>query len=53
MEALMGMLGAAFALLAVFFLYIGGAAIVLRLLERLRPTKDATARDSHISASTS
>ena len=53
MEALMGILGAAFALLAVFLLYIGGAAVVLRLIEWLRPTKDATVRGSHISASTS
>ena len=41
MEALMGFLGVALALLAVFFLYISGAAVVLRLVDWVRSTKGA------------
>lgn len=37
METLMGLLGATLALVAVFFLYIGGAAVILRLVDWLRP----------------
>jgi len=37
MEILMGLLGASLALVAVFILYIGAAAAVLRLVDRLRP----------------
>jgi hypothetical protein len=37
MEILMGLLGASLALAAVLFLYIGVAAVVLRLVDRLRP----------------
>ena len=37
METLIGLLGAALALMALFFLYIGGAALVLRLVDWLRP----------------
>lgn len=39
METLMGVLGAALALLAVFMMYIGGAALVLRLVAWVRSTK--------------
>jgi hypothetical protein len=41
MEILLGFLGAALALLAIFFLYVGGAAVVLRLVDWVRPTKSA------------
>lgn len=53
METLMGVLGAALALLAVFLLYVGGAAVVLRLLERLLPTRSEAKQGSGVSASMS
>ncbi|MCG6862553.1 MAG: hypothetical protein LJE70_14935 [Chromatiaceae bacterium] len=53
MESSIGFLGVALALLAIFMLYIGGVALVLRFVDRLRPTKSGSVQDSSVPASTS
>ena len=45
MDTWLGFLVAPLALLVVFVLYLGGAAVVLRLIEKLVPRKDAHERD--------
>lgn len=45
MEILTGLIGAAFALLGILMLYVGGAAVVLRLIEKLLPAKRTPERD--------
>ena len=51
MESLIGFAGVALALLAIFFLYLGGVALVLQFVDRLRPAKSAPDRDSGLPAS--
>jgi hypothetical protein len=53
MQMLLGLLGVALALVAVFVLYIGGAALVLQLADRLRPAKSGSRQEPEISAPTS
>lgn len=48
MENLMGILGVALALVAIVFLYLGGAAVVLRLVERFSPRKREPERDESV-----
>ena len=51
METLMGVLGAALALLAIFMIYMGGAAVVLRLVAWVQSTKRAHERGSDVPVS--
>ena len=51
MENLVGLLGAALALLAIFMMYVGGAAVVLRLVDWVRSTKSAHEQDPDVPVS--
>jgi len=52
MHALMGFITTAIVLLAMLVLYIGGAALVLRIVDWLRPAKKQGEQDSSLPAST-
>lgn len=46
MEVLLGVLGVALALLAIFMLYVGGAAVLLRLVDWVRSAKSPHTQDA-------